>query len=265
MSQTERSASLIALRNIVKQYHLGQTIVPALQGVDLQVARGEFTVVMGPSGSGKSTLLNIIGCLDSPTSGTYLFDGQEVSNRDFDKLAELRKAALDSKKPFDYDKPIEGLKALDRYTIQFKLGSPRPRFIGTLAGGIAHDFNNLLQAIFANISMARQCYDSKEESLHRLESVEQSLHLAIKLTGQLLAFSKGASIQKRKLALGPLIREATSFILSGAKASCSIHISSVSTTPSRTRTGAATCSGSTPSRSSRRPSCRARRTPRPSA
>ena len=96
--------------------------------------------------------------------------------------------------------------------------------IGTLAGGIAHDFNNLLQAIFANISMARQCYDSKEESLHRLESVEQSLHLAIKLTGQLLAFSKGASIQKRKLALGPLIREATSFILSGAKASCSIHI-----------------------------------------
>ena len=90
MSQTERSASLIALRNIVKQYHLGQTIVPALQGVDLQVARGEFTVVMGPSGSGKSTLLNIIGCLDSPTSGTYLFDGQEVSNRDFDKLADLR-------------------------------------------------------------------------------------------------------------------------------------------------------------------------------
>lgn len=90
MSQTERSAALITLRNIVKQYHLGKTIVPALQGVDLQVARGEFTVVMGPSGSGKSTLLNIIGCLDSPTSGTYHFDGQEVSNRDFDKLAELR-------------------------------------------------------------------------------------------------------------------------------------------------------------------------------
>ena len=54
---------------------------------------------------------------------------------EFEGLAELRKAALDSKKPFDYDKPIEGLKALDRYTIQFKLGSPRPRFIGTLAGG----------------------------------------------------------------------------------------------------------------------------------
>ena len=56
----------------------------------ISTQRGEFTVVMGPSGSGKSTLLNIIGCLDSPTSGTYEFDGQEVGNRDFDKLADLR-------------------------------------------------------------------------------------------------------------------------------------------------------------------------------
>jgi len=90
MSQNDRAKSLIVLRAIVKEYHLGKTFVPALQGVDLEVARGEFTVVMGPSGSGKSTLLNIIGCLDSPTSGTYQFDGQEVGNRDFDKLAELR-------------------------------------------------------------------------------------------------------------------------------------------------------------------------------
>ena len=90
MSQNERGKSLITLREIVKQYHLGKTIVPALQGVDLDVAHGEFTVVMGPSGSGKSTLLNIIGCLDSPTSGTYQFDGQEVGNQDFDRLAELR-------------------------------------------------------------------------------------------------------------------------------------------------------------------------------
>ncbi len=107
---------------------------------------------------------------------------------------------------------------------QERLKAQKLDAIGTLAGGIAHDFNNLLQAIFANISMARQCYDSKEESLRRLESVEHSLHLAIKLTGQLLAFSKGASLQKRPLSLGPLIEEATSFILSGAKASCRISI-----------------------------------------
>ena len=90
MSQSEREKPLIMLRDIVKQYQLGKTLVPALQGVSLEVARGEFTVVMGPSGSGKSTLLNIIGCLDSPTSGHYEFAGQEVGNRDFDKLAELR-------------------------------------------------------------------------------------------------------------------------------------------------------------------------------
>jgi putative ABC transport system ATP-binding protein len=81
---------IVSLRNVVKQYQLGKTIVPALQGVDLEIARGEFTVVMGPSGSGKSTLLNIIGCLDRPTSGAYKFAGKEVGDRDFDKLAGLR-------------------------------------------------------------------------------------------------------------------------------------------------------------------------------
>jgi len=82
--------TFLTLRGIAKEYQLGKTVVPALQGVDLDVARGEFTVVMGPSGSGKSTLLNIIGCLDCPTRGTYQLDNREVGNRDFDKLASLR-------------------------------------------------------------------------------------------------------------------------------------------------------------------------------
>jgi len=81
---------LISLKGITKDYQLGKTRVPALTWVDLEVERGEFTVVMGPSGSGKSTLLNIVGCLDRPTSGIYLFDGKEVSDRDFDALAEIR-------------------------------------------------------------------------------------------------------------------------------------------------------------------------------
>src|SRR5262245_35686018 len=81
---------LISLQGITKEYQLGKTRVPALAGVDLDVDRGEFTVVMGPSGSGKSTLLNIVGCLDRPSSGTYLFDGKEVSDRDFDALADIR-------------------------------------------------------------------------------------------------------------------------------------------------------------------------------
>ena len=82
--------NLVELRGITKQYKLGNTLVPALTGVDLTVRRGEFTVVMGPSGSGKSTLLNIIGCLDQPTSGTYVLDGVQVGGSDFDKLAEVR-------------------------------------------------------------------------------------------------------------------------------------------------------------------------------
>jgi putative ABC transport system ATP-binding protein len=90
----EKNTPLVSMRNVVKEYHLGKTIVPALRGVDLDVARGEFTVVMGPSGSGKTTLLNIIGCLDRPTSGTYRFDGDEVGDRDFDKLAPLRNESI---------------------------------------------------------------------------------------------------------------------------------------------------------------------------
>ena len=83
-------STLVELRGVTKNYQLGATLVPALRGVDLDVARGEFTVVMGPSGSGKSTLLNIIGCLDQPTAGTYRLDGQPVEGHDFDDLADVR-------------------------------------------------------------------------------------------------------------------------------------------------------------------------------
>jgi putative ABC transport system ATP-binding protein len=81
---------IIALTGIEKVYELGKTQVVALRGVDMTVTAGEFTVVTGPSGSGKTTLLNIIGCLDRATRGQYLLDGVDVSNRDFDDLAEVR-------------------------------------------------------------------------------------------------------------------------------------------------------------------------------
>src|SRR3970040_1739542 len=89
---TTRSATppIIELRGITKDYHLGNTIVHALQGVDLVVERGEFTAVMGPSGSGKSTPLNIIGCLDRPTAGDFLIEGVPIGSRDFDDLADIR-------------------------------------------------------------------------------------------------------------------------------------------------------------------------------
>jgi putative ABC transport system ATP-binding protein len=84
------TTALISLKGITKEYELGRTRVPALRGVDLEISPGELTVVTGPSGSGKTTLLNIIGCLDRATAGSYRLDGEEVSGRDFDALAEVR-------------------------------------------------------------------------------------------------------------------------------------------------------------------------------
>jgi len=82
--------NLLELKTVTKDYLLGKTKVSALRGVDLEVSPGEFTVVMGPSGSGKTTLLNIIGCLDRASSGSYRLEGEEVGDRDFDALAEVR-------------------------------------------------------------------------------------------------------------------------------------------------------------------------------
>ena len=81
---------LILGRGITKTYHIGETVVNALRGVDLAVERGEFLAIMGPSGSGKSTLLNIIGLLDTPNSGTYLLEGRDVTSLKDEELAAVR-------------------------------------------------------------------------------------------------------------------------------------------------------------------------------
>ena len=83
-------APVIQLMGITKIYRMGKVEVHALRGIDLVVHQGEFTSIMGPSGSGKSTLMHIIGCLDQPTGGTYLLDGEDVSSLSDDKLAEIR-------------------------------------------------------------------------------------------------------------------------------------------------------------------------------
>jgi putative ABC transport system ATP-binding protein len=80
----------LVIENLVKTYVLGSTEVHALRGVSLQIHRNEYVAIMGPSGSGKSTLMNMIGCLDTPTSGTYLLEGQVVSEMSDRRLAEVR-------------------------------------------------------------------------------------------------------------------------------------------------------------------------------
>jgi len=82
--------NLIEVSNITKDYSLGTQTVEALRGVSFGIEKGEFIAIMGPSGSGKSTLMNIIGCLDTPTSGTYHLNQQEVSTLNGDELAGIR-------------------------------------------------------------------------------------------------------------------------------------------------------------------------------
>src|SRR5262245_16382636 len=87
-------ASIIAIQELVKDFQLGEVPVHVLKGVSFQIERGAFVAIMGPSGSGKSTLLNILGCLDTPTSGSYTLDGISVANLDSNELAGIRSTKI---------------------------------------------------------------------------------------------------------------------------------------------------------------------------
>lgn len=88
--QPEPEAAVVEVKDVSKEYALGDQIVVGLKDISLTVAKGEFLALAGPSGSGKSTLLNLIGCIDSPTSGTIRIGGQDVAGKTADELADLR-------------------------------------------------------------------------------------------------------------------------------------------------------------------------------
>src|SRR4029078_11525566 len=87
-------SAVIEIKDLEKDYKLGHGPVHVLKGISFEIERGDFVAIMGPSGSGKSTLMNILGCLDTPTSGIYTLDGISVGELTSDELAEIRSGKI---------------------------------------------------------------------------------------------------------------------------------------------------------------------------
>ncbi|WP_274475899.1 ABC transporter ATP-binding protein [Mangrovimonas aestuarii] len=87
-------SNVIEIKKITRDFKLGQETVHVLKGIDLDIERGDYIAIMGPSGSGKSTLMNLLGCLDTPTSGSYILNGKDVSQMTDDELAEIRNTEI---------------------------------------------------------------------------------------------------------------------------------------------------------------------------
>ncbi|MHA7943417.1 ABC transporter ATP-binding protein [Formosa sp. 3Alg 14/1] len=86
--------NVIEISNITRDFKLGQETVHVLKGIDLTIKRGDYIAIMGPSGSGKSTLMNLLGCLDTPTAGTYILNGKDASKMTDDELADIRNTEI---------------------------------------------------------------------------------------------------------------------------------------------------------------------------
>jgi putative ABC transport system ATP-binding protein len=115
---TEHKKVLFETRGVWKSYGHGDSATHALQGVDLKINEGDYTALFGPSGSGKSTLMHLIGCLDSPTKGQVLFDGQDISKLSDDELALIRRNKLGF--IFQAYNLIPGLNAIENVSIPMR-------------------------------------------------------------------------------------------------------------------------------------------------
>ena len=145
--------AVIRLESVAKHYAMGQHVIKALDGIDLVVERNEYVVIIGSSGSGKSTMMNIIGCLDTPTSGRYLLNGKNVSNLSESELADVRNQEIG-------------------FIFQSFNLLPRMSALG----------NVMQPLIYAGVPLAER----KEEAMHYLERVglaDRADHLPNQLSG----------------------------------------------------------------------------------
>ena len=131
------SQPLIRVEGLAKDYVMGSTVVPALCGVTLDIAAGEFVAVMGPSGSGKSTFMNLLSCLDHPSAGSYWLGGQEISALSGDELAAVRNRKLGF--VFQHFNLLARTSALDNVALPLLYGAMPPSDAGgsTAAGWVA--------------------------------------------------------------------------------------------------------------------------------
>lgn len=106
---------VLELRNICKNYMRGKLVVPVLKDIDLAVEEGEYIAIMGPSGSGKTTLMNLIGCLDRPTSGTRILQGEDLDGVDDDRMADIRNQKIGF--VFQNAELLPGLSALENVAL----------------------------------------------------------------------------------------------------------------------------------------------------